>query len=509
MVDFTASKFVETYLGRSSSPAHPDRALNLVGGCVYKVVSAKKLGLRPSLRGPFLYDLGLNVVFEDEENDGVSNRYRVPRMSFCVDPQSLIKFITPACEIAVCWLPKNAKVTVHYFLDTQQTHSSALHITEFISVSEFLSRHFAQAALGELVKKNECVLKHIFIAQLTPDGCLSILKTSPHAIKYMPPEILTQEMCLVAVRNGAPLSYIPEPLRDQEVCIAAVEHRGLAACSVLSHIPESLKTPELYMAAMKNWGYYALEHVPKEMISLEMCLEAVKHNTGAIKFVPAEMRTYEIYLAAVKRDYYAFLEVPNSFQTPEMCLAAVTGNGCGIKYIPDAKCTMEVRMAAVKQNGMALEVMRSHHKTPEICLIAVRDCGANALKHVPEEMRTPEICIAAIESDFSPESDDDDHRSGAAEARYRSKLLKVANLTPEVCLAFVRKWPLAVNSLPTDKLTPEVCVSAVQQNGLAIKYLVTSQRTPEVCVAAFLQNKVSVRYLTEDQCKHISRALGI
>ena len=83
----------------------------------------------------------------------------------------------------------------------------------------------------------------------------------------------------------------------------------------------------------------------------------------------------EYCLEAVKRDAFAIRFVKN--QTPEMCLEAVKEHGYALEWVKNQ--TPEICLQAVKQYGLALEYVKE--QTPEICLEAVKEDGL-ALKYV-------------------------------------------------------------------------------------------------------------------------------
>ena len=63
---------------------------------------------------------------------------------------------------------------------------------------------------------------------------------------------------------------------------------------------------------------------------------------GALRFVPRELRTPEICLAAVRSDGWALLEIPDSMKTPEMCWAAVASEPAVLESVPDGMKTLEM-----------------------------------------------------------------------------------------------------------------------------------------------------------------------
>jgi hypothetical protein len=76
----------------------------------------------------------------------------------------------------------------------------------------------------------------------------------------------------------------------------------------------------------------------------------------------------------------------------EICLEAVKQNGHALKYVKEQ--TEEMCLEAVKQNGFAL--MHVKEKTEEMCLEAVKKDGA-ALKYVKEQ--TEEMCLESVKQD--------------------------------------------------------------------------------------------------------------
>ena len=92
-------------------------------------------------------------------------------------------------------------------------------------------------------------------------------------------------------------------------------------------------------------------------------VEEMKENSKAYKdnwfkalqYVPEELKTKEICLAALQQDDWAFGYVPEEFKTQEICLAAVQKSGNAIEYVPEKLKTQEICLTAVQQDEDALE----------------------------------------------------------------------------------------------------------------------------------------------------------
>jgi hypothetical protein len=89
------------------------------------------------------------------------------------------------------------------------------------------------------------------------------------------------------------------------------------------------------MIAVKQNGY-ALQYVPDNLKTTEMCMIAIKQYGGALEeMVPDRLKTPEFYLEAVKNNAWTLLDVPDEYKTPEMCLAAVKQDVRLIRHVPD------------------------------------------------------------------------------------------------------------------------------------------------------------------------------
>ena len=67
----------------------------------------------------------------------------------------------------------------------------------------------------------------------------------------------------------------------------------------------------------------------------EFPLEMIKQKGSALELVPVEHRTLEICFAAVQQDGCALQFVPEEHRTPELCLAAVRQNVSALKFVPE------------------------------------------------------------------------------------------------------------------------------------------------------------------------------
>jgi hypothetical protein len=80
-------------------------------------------------------------------------------------------------------------------------------------------------------------------------------------------------------------------------------------------------------------NFIFLEHFSEEERTPELCLEAVKQDGWALKFVPIHLMTEEICLIAIKEDCESLFFIPEKFQTNEICKIAIEEDFYYYKYI--------------------------------------------------------------------------------------------------------------------------------------------------------------------------------
>jgi hypothetical protein len=123
-------------------------------------------------------------------------------------------------------------------------------------------------------------------------------------------------------QNGYALQEVPDELKTKELCLAAVEEYGLA----LEYVPEELKTKEICLAAVEQFGY-ALRDVPLKFKSAEVCLEAVNSNGLALEFVPTIHKTRKLCALAFEKTTEAHQFIPKRFQRQDTLISPFRHQG--------------------------------------------------------------------------------------------------------------------------------------------------------------------------------------
>jgi hypothetical protein len=148
--------------------------------------------------------------------------------------------------------------------------------------------------------------------------CAIAIQTCGMALTWIPKEYITYELCVTAIQQcGDAIQFIFKmdfltKKQIYELCIISVQQHGCGICYIVT------------------FG--------KEYITYELCLEAVTQNGVALKSIPEEHRTYELYKTAVQNNCWAirfmFPTTLNDTQTREICNIAIQQNSDIIRYIP-------------------------------------------------------------------------------------------------------------------------------------------------------------------------------
>lgn len=135
--------------------------------------------------------------------------------------------------------------------------------------------------------------------------------------------------------NGSKLSVVPKDHITLELCMAAVRQNGMN----VFYVPDEYRTPELLMETVKQKPgvlYYRLvDTVPEEV-----WIEAATRDGALLECIPSHLKTIELCDAAVRSNPKAIKWIDNP--THEQCHIAVSANSKLIEYVPSKFKTQEM-----------------------------------------------------------------------------------------------------------------------------------------------------------------------
>lgn len=206
----------------------------------------------------------------------------------------------------------------------------------------------------------------------------------------------TDEMIAKAIENDPGqrpfLKDISKRKLTYEVCIAACRKCGRNIHSV----PKEWLDDDMYMAAIEGTPSI-LNEVPRKRVTLAMCRLAVdKDRTGeALRGVPAKIRKgqygRELCELAVEHAPWAIEYVPKELLTEKMMLSAINRDAMTISVLPKSKVTKAVASAAV--NGTQPTIQWPHQNGSEYVI----DATDWPIAHVPAQLVTQELANLSME----------------------------------------------------------------------------------------------------------------
>jgi len=155
----------------------------------------------------------------------------------------------------------------------------------------------------------------------------------------------------------------------------------------------------------------ALEFVPEEFITEELCLLSVRQNGWNLHHVPLKYRTKELCEIALNHQYCGYNDIPKEFLTEEWCYIAIKAGSKhnnfgpdGLSIIPEEFRSERICLEAAKYDVRAIENIPWEYKTKELCLIAIKTMRAvvNDLKdQIPADYwNDVDFCKEAVRRNF-------------------------------------------------------------------------------------------------------------
>lgn len=152
---------------------------------------------------------------------------------------------------------------------------------------------------------------------------------NPHIISYIPPKFMDERLCQYLVEaNKKSLSLINPVFKTEELLLLHIQtHKN-----GIDDLTEEEKNYKIYLEAIKMDKSYII-NVPQELITTEMCYEALSDGNGMNLFL-----------------------IPIEMQNAQMCIFALQ-NGCSPAYIPKIIAQSQEVQAELKK--LKTDIQRS------------------------------------------------------------------------------------------------------------------------------------------------------
>lgn len=272
----------------------------------------------------------------------------------------------------------------------------------------------AEAINGFSVKNPEyTILKVIAKKYLTREVYEIAVSKNGLNLKYVPEQYRDIAMCLAAVQSdGGALGEVPERIlfgdKGYEICFTAVRNdlKGLA----LSFVPECYlcgkEGKALCEAAVKANGY-ALEYVPKRLITKELAKAAIEapfpvgeflwpdgsrsiwsaygSYRPVLSFVPEKCMSEELVALSARLYPESLQYAPAEFVSRDLCFEMVERDPMNLRYVP--QLDKKLVNYALKSNPWAILAIPASLLTTKLCRDALRRDPSIPIERFPEDIR--------------------------------------------------------------------------------------------------------------------------
>lgn len=368
------------------------------------------------------------------------------------------------------------------------------------------------------LKKSKSMIVHILPINRTYNICMYASECKdPYILKYIPENILDYDMCVNAIKNnGFSISCVPQKFKTFELIeIAITENpyviKELSEAEQLPHMIKNVvenkgdclqyvinKTENICMSAIINDGF-AIRYIPHEILTLEMCMIAIKTNTELYDFYVKNKKNKAcinnlcqkglsmrcIQGQAEKICHIAY----DKFNDQSLHIMGINRIPSSLRFIKKEYRTEHINELAVKNDGTVLKYIDKDQQTDKICEIAI-DQNPVAILHVAN--KTFALCKRAFEIDrFTAEFFPHD----------------VIDKMLDDVINLISEYPLMIRCLSKEQQTEEICINTVKRSPKALKYI--KMQTQQVIQTAICKYYNALKYINNPSNEIIWFALKI
>lgn len=311
-------------------------------------------------------------------------------------------------------------------------------------------------------------------------------------LPFIPPALLTEEMCLNAAQTIKPYSdglYSLQTIPYSSVCLHILQEKGnfWGANNLIDFFSPDIIDADIAMEAIKQ-DVRCIASIPEQVkYDIDGITEQEKHDirdlfkafpksSKQFNELPEERKTELVSLVAVSFHPYYLSFVPDIVRSDRVIEKAIQEDGNALLYLPKEERTDARQMLAInniqRDSERLFEQFPDRLKTEEICIHAASICPA-IIENVPDNLLTEKVCQASINaiSDFNEEIEvlcliphhdvifrNLDKLNGYYPAIQILRSLEPEQLDDKNISWFIPRDPYCFDFIPKEKITPEHCL---------------------------------------------------
>jgi hypothetical protein len=318
-----------------------------------------------------------------------------------------------------------------------------------------------------------------YIVKQSQEICDWVVNKYPSALEFVNDTYKTQIMCENATeKDYTMLKFVPFNMQTNEMYDNCIR-QDTTNFDALKYIPEEKRTIQLYKIALyvskKN-----LQNIPFNIHTKELYEELIQENISNTSYIQKELLNDELvsFIISCNPVGMIYTDFDVKYQTEEVWIKILDICSIGphnnidyiLKKIDKSIFTSSICEIAIEKYYNAFKYIPYEVKTSELCKIAVNKAGG-ALEYVPEELKTSELCKIAV-----------------SQNSYALEYVPNALKTKELCKIAVSQNGYALEYVPNALKTKELCEIAVSQSAYALEYVPNALKTKELCEIAVSQS---------------------
>ena len=342
------------------------------------------------------------------------------------------------------------------------------------------------------------------------------VKTDAENFKLVKKDLITEEMSRAAVlKNPENIDLVPDRIKTFDFCYDMY-----------------LKTTRKDLIHNDMPMEYEQEFQKRERLRLAKSEEMQKKVASGkmkLKDVSKELLTYDLCFEAVRHDGSQLGDVPKSYRDYPMCLKAMETSSEAVEFVPRIDRSYSFYHTAVELNPRNITIVPDQMRDREMYRNALANGTHETLRDIPKDMLTPEFVAECARDNkdlwrgVAPyfterevarplEKDPSIYRYLPEILKERPKLAQEASrLDPSnfayvpntvkdqaFCDAYISAHPDKLDMLPYDFRTEENCAKALAKDGLQISSVPTEVLTRELCHIAVRSKSEAYEFLPKD-----------
>lgn len=329
------------------------------------------------------YNEGLRLVPADQIT------YRVCAMAVFADPSN-IKHVPQCFKVKIlCSVAFEAhRFSVEHYTPEMFTQAFCRwYLNTYYDALEYIQYMPPQLITEEMCYEN--------LQLLSED------RETEYVLQYIPEKFRSRRICKFTVRrNGLNLEYVPDNLKDEEMCRLALEKT--MRLDTVDFVPEKYKTKEMWAFLAARYGDI-FHKIPPDMIDAEICQLVAWRERQVIRNIPDRFKFLSVYaILDSTQDRVCdriFRSMPTNFWQPDICWHAAYIRPITIGAIPKDRLTQTICNIFMEAYPSLLRFIPEKFITPHMCRAAVETHGYH-LKFVPKHLKTTQMCIVAVKNDY-------------------------------------------------------------------------------------------------------------